>query len=164
MAFNKEPTSASEVEALKAQIAELNRQIAEKDGKLSAADEAARLAAESQGVPFMQSVIVEVPTGRKVKVQHAVNPWVRKSDLLKFEEIEVPTYYYKIDLPPSGGVDLKINGESKYHGVTYEFTLDELRTVKDMVARSWGHEANIKGSNENIFRRPQNRVLSAKAH
>ncbi len=158
----KEITPESELEELRAQVAQLNQKLAERDEQLDVAVEAARLSAEGQGVPFMQNTMAEVPTGRRVSIERAKNPWVRDAKKLEFETLEVPTYYYKIDLPASGGVDLKINGESKYHGQTYEFTMDELRTVKDMVARAWGHEATIKGSNENVFRRPQNRVLSGK--
>ena len=164
MAFEKKVTPAADLEALQEQVRALTAKIAEQAEALSAAESAARFSAESQGVPFMQNAMEEIPTGRKVKIQRARNPWVRELSKLEFDEVEVPTYYYKIDLPASGGVDIKINGESKYHGQTYEFTLDELRTIKDIVARSWGHEATIRGSNENVFRRPQNRVLSGKAH
>ncbi len=157
-------TPAADLESLQAQVARLTAQVAEQSEKLTAAEDAARLAAEGQGVPFMQNTMSEVPTGRKVTVSRCKNPWVRDAKKQVFEEVEMPTFYYKIDLPASGGVDIKINGESKYHGETYEFTVDELRTVKDMVGRSWGHEATIRGSNENVFRRPQNRVLSGKAH
>lgn len=69
--------------------------------------------------------------------------------------VEVPVYKYKIDLPPSGGMAIKINDVQLYHGEVYEFTMDELRTVKDLIARSWGHEHSIMGqANENAYRKP----------
>ena len=160
----KEVTSQDDVAALQQRIEALTKQLAEKDGELSVAQESARLAAEVQGgVPFMQATMEEQPTGRKVSVKRAKNPWVREASKLEYETVEQPTYYYKIELPPSGGTSLRINGQDFYHGQTYEFSVDDLRMIKDMVARSWGHEANIRGSNENVFRRPQNRVLSGKS-
>lgn len=68
---------------------------------------------------------------------------------------EVPIFRYKIDIPPSGGLALVINSVHYYDGEVYEFTIEELRTIKDMVARSWSHEASIQGQqNENAYRRP----------
>ena len=61
-------------------------------------------------------------------------------------------YRYAIDLPPSGGISIGINGVQYYHGQAYEFTRDVLDTVKEMVFRSWEHERNIKGSDENAYR------------
>lgn len=157
-------TPASEVDALKAQIAALNATIAEKDIKISEVEATAKLAADSQGVPYAQSTMDEQPTGRTVKMKRATRPWEKDAAKQKMEDVEMPTFYYKIDLPPSGGTDIKINGESFYHGQVYELTPDQLRDVKDIVGKSWGHESTIRGSNENVFRRPQNRVLSGKAH
>ena len=68
-------------------------------------------------------------------------------------------YFYRIDLPPSGGTDLSINGNKFYHGEQYKIDTDILRTLKDAVFRCWKHEGDIHGSNENFYRRPQERVL-----
>jgi hypothetical protein len=70
-----------------------------------------------------------------------------------------PRFLYKINLPPSGGIDIKINGTSFYHDQQYEIGLDTLRSLKDVVARCWQHEQSIHGSNENFYRRPTERVL-----
>jgi hypothetical protein len=72
---------------------------------------------------------------------------------------EVQWWYYKIDLPPSGGIDIKINGVAFYHGEQYKITTNTLRMLKDTVAKCWKHEEQIHGSNENFYRRPQERVL-----
>ena len=68
-------------------------------------------------------------------------------------------WYYKIDLPPIGGTEIKINGEPLYHGTVYKLDLYLLRSIKEIVARAWGHENNIRGSNENAYRQPSNRTL-----
>jgi hypothetical protein len=162
--FKSKVTSTEDVATLQAQIAALTKKLEEQGGELAVAKDAARAAADAQGgLPYMQATVEEQATGRSITVKRAKNPWVKDAAKLEFETVEMPTYYYKIELPPSGGTDLKINGSAFYHGQVYEFSVDDLRMMKDMVARSWGHEANIKGSNENIFRRPQNRVLSGKA-
>src|SRR5271154_5918094 len=66
-----------------------------------------------------------------------------------------PIFMYRIDLPPSGGEFIRINGYAYNHGDTYKFNQDLLRTVKEIVFRSWGHESAIKGENENAYRRPK---------
>jgi hypothetical protein len=71
-------------------------------------------------------------------------------------------YKYMIDLPPSGGVSVGINGEQFYHGQSYEFDLNRLRTVREMVYRSWEHERSIKGSDENAYRPQLNAKLSGR--
>lgn len=69
-------------------------------------------------------------------------------------------YHYRIDLPASGGVEIKINGLPFFHGEQYKVTDKTLATLKDIVARAWGHEAQINGSNENVYRKPTNRTFS----
>ena len=79
--------------------------------------------------------------------------------------IDVPVYKYKIDLPPSGGLGIRINNMDYFHGEVYEFDIDELRTVKDMIARSWGHEASIMGfANENAYRKPKAETRSMRGY
>ena len=68
-------------------------------------------------------------------------------------------WYYKIDLPPSGGIDIKINGTCFYHGEQYKIHTDTLVALKDIVFRTWQHEQSIHGSNENFYRRPTERTL-----
>lgn len=68
-------------------------------------------------------------------------------------------WFYKIDLPPSGGIEVKINGVPYYHGEQYKINTDTLRTIKDIVFRCWKHEGDIHGNNENFYRQPKNAVL-----
>ena len=72
---------------------------------------------------------------------------------------EVQWWFIKIDLPPSGGQDICINSVRMFHGEQYKVTTERLRTVKDIMARTWKHEDSISGSNENFYRRPQERTL-----
>lgn len=68
-------------------------------------------------------------------------------------------WWYRIDLAPSGGVDIKINGKPYLHGETYKFDTDTLRAVKEIVARTWTHENDIHGHEANPYRKAQNKVL-----
>ena len=123
--------------------------------------------AKAQGT-LMQPGIEEVPTGKTVKVRRCLGKYETvgyKDDgrpilKAKFDTIELPTFFYKIDLPPCGGTDMKINGVPLYHGTTMEFDIDTLRTVKDMVFRQWKHDADIHGSDENFYRKPKGERLS----
>jgi len=68
-------------------------------------------------------------------------------------------WYYVIDIPPSGGIELKINGHSFYHQQQYKINTNTLRTLKEMAHRAKLHDEQIHGSNENFYRRPQERTL-----
>lgn len=165
--------SAPDVKKLLEQIEDLKEQLQLSEQQRSEAEAAALAAAEAQGA-LMQREIQEVATGKTVKVRRAVDPKTGKPsykvvgykddgrEILKpvFHDFELPTYFYKIDLPPVGGIDLKMNDVSFYHGTVYEFDIDTLRTVKEMVYRLWDHERNISGSNENFYRNPREQRIS----
>jgi hypothetical protein len=74
-----------------------------------------------------------------------------------------PSYFYRIDLPPSGGQHIVINGVMFYHGEQYKVRVSTLRTMKEIVFRGWQHEASIRGSNENFYRAPQERRIGSRA-
>lgn len=129
---------------------------------------AAHAIAMSQGA-FMQRDVSEVPTGKTIKVQRAAGYKVvgHRDDgreIIKpvFRTVTLPTYFYKIDMPPCGGTDLKINGTPYYHGGVYELDLDTLRTVKEMVNRLWKHDSEIHGSDENFYRKQSKPTISAR--
>jgi len=100
-----------------------------------AEESSARQSAGAQGPIFLGAQIMEQFAGR-MKVRD------------KMQEV----WWYKIDLPPSGGMALVCSGQWYFHGQVYKFTLDTLRTIKDMVGKCWQHEANIKGNDENFYR------------
>lgn len=147
------------VEALKRQIADLSAQLSL---QRSESEQKALALAEAQG-GFMQREIREVPTGKFKKLKRCAGYEVvsykddgRPNLKPKWEDEDVPTFFYKIDMPPVGGLDSKINGESFEHGVVYVFDQYQLRTVKEMMWRLWKHEGDIRGSNENAYRQQQN--------
>lgn len=147
------------------EIAALQAQVSEQAGRLTEAEQAARDAAEAQGM-LMQREMREIPTGKRVTVKRCkgykvVGHKEDGSDILRpeWKDVSLPTFFYRIDLPPSGGLDIKINGTPLYHGALYTFDEDTLRSVKDIVYRCWKHDADIMGSNENAYRAKQSPVL-----
>lgn len=149
----------SELDKLRADNARLNAQLDTERTMRTAAEASALAMAEAQSF-LMQREIQEVPTGKTVKVKRSAGLEVKGykddgRDILRpiWKEVELPTYFYKIDLPPSGGMDFKINGDAYYHGATYEFDADTLRSVKEIVYRCWAHDTSIHGSDENVYRR-----------
>lgn len=104
----------------------------------------------------------EVPTGQFVKVRRCVNPWEKDATKQRHEEENVPTFIYKIDMPPVGGVQIMLDGMPLFHGETYTLDLHQLRTVKDIVWRLRKHEDELHGSNENAYRQPANATFSGK--
>lgn len=131
--------SSSTQDALLERIKQLEAELAsEKAAKEIAEEESARVMAQAQ-VAMLTTGVVERPAG---KSEDGKDMW-----------------FYRIDLSPSGGTEIKINGFPYYHGQTYKFDTDTLRSIKEIVARTWDHENNIMGANENMYRREQNRVL-----
>lgn len=157
-------TSEDDVAKLRAQVAALSEQL---QVARSEAEQKALAVAEAQ-TAFMQRDIQEIPTGKSVIVQRCSGyKTVSYRDdgrpILKpvWEDVELPTYFYKIDLPPVGGEGLIPNGVPFYHGTVYEVDIDTLRSWKEMVFRLWDHERNIRGSNENFYRRETAPTISA---
>jgi hypothetical protein len=141
--------SPDDVMQLQAEIKRLTKQLeTETDAKKEAQDDA-RAARESAKVVLMSGNVDEVSTGRTVTMSIAKNARAKDPE---YDEVEVPTFFYRIDMPPVGGIQIMINGEPMYHGETYELDLHTLRTVKDIVHRLYAHEANIHGSDENAYR------------
>ena len=129
--------------ALEQRIAELEAQLAaSKSETQKAKEDLAEHAASAQSMTLLGSSISEVHVGKNDKGE----------DMWK----------YKIDLPPSGGTDIRINMVPYFHGETYTFTTDMLRSIKEIVQRTWQHEANIQGSNENFYRREMNKTISGR--
>lgn len=155
---------------LQATVADLQAQLEGEREKRTAAEASALLLAESQGM-LQQREIREVPTGRTRTVQRAkgykaVSYRDDGRPILApiWHDVELPTFYYKIDLPPCGGMQYRINGADAYHGTTYELDIDTLRTVKDIVYRCWSHDASIHGTDENAYRPKKSNVVSARAY
>lgn len=139
-------------------IADLEQKLSVANAARSDVEKAALAAAEAQGM-LMQRDVQEVATGKTVKVKRLKNYEVARLDqdgreVMRpvFQTVEVPTYFYKILLPPVGGDGLTTNGEQLLHGLVYELDIDTLRSVKERVYRLWDHERNIRGTDENFYR------------
>lgn len=149
----KPTTSPDELEKLRAEVKRL-------EGLLAVAntenEDSARRAM------FFKDVNEEVPTGSTVKVMVARKPWAKKEDEQDLREVEIPTFLYKIDMPPVGGVQIMVNGEALYHGQTYTLDLHQLRMVKEIVHRLRDHEATIHGTDENAYRPKVNARFSGR--
>lgn len=175
-----EDTGYEKRESLLERIAELKEKLKQSEASRKIdSEENSKLAASQQAAAILVSNVTEVPAGTvkikrtdsegdvvTVRVQKTNDDGSPKMDedgkiMYKMEPVydDVDVFWYKIDLAPSGGLEVKINGVSYFHGKVYKFTLDQLRSVKDIVARSWSHEAQIQGSNENFYRKPIERVL-----
>lgn len=127
--------SAADPDLIK-RIAELEAQLeASKSAEQKTAELMARTKAAAQSQALFGPANTEVQTGE--------------------DEDGNPLYAYRIDLPASGGEFIRINGQALYHGSTYTFDIDMLRTIKEIVARSWAHEKTIMGDNENAYRKPK---------
>ena len=169
----KQVRAGQDQESLQDKLARLEAELAiEKSARASAEDSAARQLAQVQSNALQMSAIREVdagtierevigPDGEPKTTRVAVlepdgSQRLDEHNRKMWESVPitetVPVYWYKIEIPPSAGLFISVNGQQLYHGETYKFTLDNLRTVKEMVFRAWQHEANVSGSNENAYR------------
>jgi hypothetical protein len=137
------PSDVAVALAMQKRIAELEAELAaSKSSEQKAIESAAHNAAAAQNAMLFTSTITEVQVGEN--------------------DDGDPMWKYKIDLPPSGGTDIRVNMTPYYHGETYTFDTHLLRTIKEMVQRAWGHEASIQGSNENFYRREMNQTINGR--
>ncbi len=121
-------------------------------------DESAKASAAGQSMAFQMANIQEVFSRQEEREELSGRDGTPTG-----KKKMVDIWWYKIDLPPSGGLNIKLNGQPYEHGQVYEFTTDTLRTVKDIVYRCWAHERSIKGDNENFYRREKQPVLRMNA-
>ncbi len=153
MAKVEKPDSEALIAELRAKLASLESENADlRVTNIEASARAAYFAGENS----------ETPTGRTVKVKRCKNPWVKKEEEQEWETVDEPTFLYTVSMPPVGGTDMKLNGEEKYHGQTYEMTMDTLRQVKEIVFRLKAHDAAIHGSDEDNFRPRVSKQISLK--
>lgn len=145
---------------LLAEIAELKAQLQESEkAKTEAQEMATSIAAASS---FMGTA-EEQPTGNTIILNVCLNPGEKQESKQKFKDVEVPTFYYTVDLPIGCGTNLMTNGIAYYHGQTYEVDQATLVDLKSRVAQCWHHEKAIHSENENAYRKPTNVHLASKA-
>ena len=140
---------------LQAEVERLSKLLQASEVKRTDAEEMAhQLAASSH---YLGSHSQEQPTGKTVTRTVCLNPHVRDEKKHKYHEVELPTYFINIQLPPgacgTNGSCLSTNGIEYHHGTTHEVDPDTLRELKSRIARCWEHERSIKGENENIYKK-----------
>jgi len=156
-------TEREQIEKLQAEIASLTSALTKAEARADANTEAALRA------KYIGSDNEEIPTGKTTKItvlkSFKVVGYTNEGIPMKepiWEEQEVDTFLYKIDMPGVGGTQIMLNGVPLYHGETYTFDIHTLRTVKEMVYRLRAHEAAVFGSNENAYRKPLHATFSGK--
>jgi hypothetical protein len=156
----------NDIKALLAQVKDLQSKLTRAEEARTEVEAAALAAAEMQGM-MIQGESIPVPTGKKVTVKRLKEYKIvgYKDDgreILKpmFKDVELSTYFYKINMPPVGGLDLKINQLPFYHGQTVEVDIDTLRSIMEQVGRLWRHDADIHQSEERVYRKHDFATLS----
>ena len=149
----KELKEASDLKALKEEIANLKKSLSAESAKRSAAEESALALSSANQFVTGSAGSNEHPTGKTITVNKCINPWERSEKKQKFVDLELPTYFYTINLPIGAGNSLMTNGIEYFHGQTYEFDCEILAEMKSRVAKCWDHESSISGKDENMYRK-----------
>jgi len=143
------------------QIAALQAEVERLRGALTDAATAAedRQRDDAERELFFRDSGQEVPTGRTVErdvcVGYKTVGYTSEGRPIKepqFETKDIPTFLFRIDMPPVGGVKIVIDGQELYQGQSYELDQNQLRTVKDIVHAVWRHERDIHSTDEEAYR------------
>lgn len=150
------------IEKLEKENARLGIELTAKDKQVIALQAAVNesMAESADLTVIMGREIKAVPIGTK-KV--TVKRFVHKTKSYVDEEQTLDYFRYLIDLPPSGGMYITLGNNQYVHGDQYDLDVNTLRSVQEVVARSWLHEAQINGNNEAAWgRKKVNTTLSMK--
>jgi hypothetical protein len=104
---------------------------------------------------------------KEVEVEVSQEAKDRELELLKASErkkirarahLDEPVESILIDLPDSS-LDIKLDGVAYVNGVTYPVRKAVADTMREIMFRSWQHEAEINGKRKNFFTQ-RNTILS----
>ncbi len=76
------------------------------------------------------------------------------------EDVEPEVEYMQvtIDVPPHAP-DIRVDGRIYQPGMTYKVTVDQARTLKDIMFRAWAHEQEVRGQRTGFAPKKMNHVL-----
>ena len=143
-----EAVSSDDLASLKSTIADLEARLKASEDARSSEEQSNLDMVKAQGFS-MGDQVTERPTGRTVSIEKCSGyerVGFEKGRAIyepKFKTVTVPTYYYKIMMAPCGGLQARLNGQDFVHGSVVEVDIDTLRTLKDIVFRTWSHEGSI---------------------
>lgn len=143
---------------LEEQSAKLKIALDDKDKKILELEAKAE-ASGADAMTIMGRQVMERYLGKR-KVPSKTYDHKKKEYVDGFTEIDM--FEYLIDLAPNQGLEVKINGIPFAHNTAVEVDTNTLRTLKDIIAKGWWHEAQINGNQEAKFRRQVSAVLSGK--
>ena len=69
--------------------------------------------------------------------------------------------YESVLIDVAGHADgIRLDGKFYQHGTSFKFNAHQARTVREIMARTWEHEHTIGGANRDVYRAPQNRMVT----
>lgn len=124
-------------------------QISEADRALFTAEELAALEDE---------VVLEVQEDMKAEAKDRVRERIKAQKRLEMQRAIDPdeeVFYLTVDLAPYAP-SIILDGVIYLHGSTYEVPKRQYDTMREIVARTWGHEHSIGNANSEFYRKPRN--------
>src|SRR5690606_20538624 len=90
----------------------------------------------------------QIKARKRLEMQRAIDP-------------DEGLYIITLDLAPYAP-SIVLDGVVYFHGSTYEVPKRQYDTMREIVARTWGHEQSIGNANSEFYRKPRNITIGPK--
>lgn len=122
------------------------------------------LFSEKELTDLENEVVLEVQADMRDEARERVRDRLKMQKRLEIQRRLDPNeemHYFTCDLAPFAD-RIIIDGVVYMHGSTYELPSKQFKSMSEIAARTWEHEAEIGNANSQFYRKPRNVQLGPK--